>query len=78
MKRWRQSLRRRERNRAVRTESRTAVRAAREAAAGGDAEAYREATRHAASVLDRAARKGAIPKGRANRAKRRLAALRPD
>ncbi len=76
MKRWRQSLRRRARNRSVRSESRTAVRAVREAAAG-DADRYGEAFSRASSTLDRAARKGAIPAGRADRAKRRLAALRP-
>lgn len=78
MKRWRQSLKRRARNRPVRTESRSAVRAAREAAEAGDADAYREALSNAYSVLDRAARKGAIPTGRADRTKRRLAALRPE
>ncbi len=78
MKRWRQSLKRRARNRPNRSESRTAVRAAREAAAAGDGDAYQEALSHAYSVLDRAARKGAIPTGRADRTKRRLAALRPE
>lgn len=78
MKRWRQSLKRRTRHRATRSESRTAVRAAREAAAAGDGEAFNEALSEAYSVLDRAARKGAIPTGRADRTKRRLAALRPE
>ena len=79
MKRWRQSLKhRRTRNRATRSESRTAVRAAREAATAGDGEAFGEALSEAYSVLDRAARKGAIPTGRADRTKRRLAALRPE
>ena len=77
LKRWRQSLRRRARNRAARSESRTAVRAVREAAAAGDADRYGEAFSRASSTLDRAARKGAIPAARADRAKRRLAALRP-
>ncbi len=78
MKRWRQSLKRRDRNRSTRSESRTAVRAAREAAESGDGEAFNEALSEAYSVLDRAARKGAIPTGRADRTKRRLAALRPE
>ncbi len=78
MKRWRQSLKRRTRNRATRSESRTAVRAAREAAEAGDGEAFGAALSEAYSVLDRAARKGAIPTGRADRTKRRLAALRPE
>ena len=54
------------------------MRAAREAAASGDGEAFGEALSEAYSVLDRAARKGAIPTGRADRTKRRLAALRPE
>ena len=78
MKRWRQSLKRRGRHRATRTQSRSAVRSAREAAAAGDGEAFNEALSEAYSVLDRAARKGAIPTGRAARTKRRLAALRPE
>ena len=78
VKRWRQSLKRRARHRATRTQSRTVVRAAREAAASGDGEAFGEALSQAYSVLDRAARKGAIPTGRADRTKRRLAALRPE
>lgn len=75
-------MKRRTRNRATRSESRTAVRAARdaalEAAATGDGEAFGAALSEAYSVLDRAARKGAIPTGRADRTKRRLAALRPE
>ena len=78
IKRWRQSVKRRTRNRATRSESRTAVRLAREAAASGDGEAFGAALSEAYSVLDRAARKGAIPTGRADRTKRRLAALRPE
>ncbi len=71
-------MKRRTRNRATRSESRTAVRLAREAAASGDGEAFGAALSEAYSVLDRAARKGAIPTGRADRTKRRLAALRPE
>ena len=77
LKRWRQSLKRRARHRATRSESRTAVRAVREAAAAGDGEAFGELLGRAYSVLDRAAKKGAIPTARADRTKRRLAALRP-
>lgn len=77
IKRWHQSLSRRARHRATRSQSRTAVRAVREAAAGGDGDAFGEALSRAYSVLDRAARKGAIPTARADRTKRRLAALRP-
>ena len=78
IKRWRQSVKRRTRNRATRSESRSAVREAREAAATGDGEAFGQALNQAYSVLDTAARKGAIPTGRADRTKRRLAALRPE
>ncbi|HCU99931.1 MAG TPA: 30S ribosomal protein S20 [Dehalococcoidia bacterium] len=77
-KRWRQSLKRRTRHRGTRSESRSAVRATREAAATGDEKAFSEALTTAYSVLDRAAKKGAIPTGRADRTKRRLAALRPE
>ena len=77
LKRWRQSLRRRTRHRATRSTSRTAVRAVREAAAAEDGAAYNEALSQAYSALDRAAKKGAIPTARADRTKRRLAALRP-
>ena len=78
MKRWRQSLKRRARHRPVRSEARTAVRAAREAAEAGDGAVYEDALRKAYSVLDKAARKGAIPSRRADRTKRRLAALKPQ
>lgn len=54
------------------------MRAAREAADTGDSNAFGAALSEAFSVLDRAARKGAIPTGRADRTKRRLAALRPE
>ena len=77
-KRWRQSLKRRARHRATRTEARTAVRVARDTAQSGTSEEYREALSTAYSILDTAAKKGAIPKGKADRDKRRLAALRAD
>ncbi len=76
LKRWRQSIKRRGRRRATRTEARTAVRAVREAATAGDGDQYDEALSRAYSVLDRAAKKGAIASGKADRDKRRLAALR--
>ena len=75
LKRWRQSLKRRARHRATRTEARSVVRHVREAASAGDEEQYQAALREAYSVLDRAAKKGAIPSGKADRSKRRLAAL---
>lgn len=74
LKRWRQSLKRRDRNRARRSASRTAVRQVRELAPGGDGEAAQAALGQAYSALDRAAKTGAIHTGKADRLKRRLAA----
>lgn len=75
IKRWHQSLKRRDRNRATRSFARTAVRSLREAAANGDETATSAALSAAYSALDRAAKKGAIHAGKADRTKRRLAAL---
>jgi len=75
LKRWRQSLKRRDRNRARRSAMRSAMRNVRElGAAGDDATATSEALSRAYSVLDRAAKSGAIHTGKADRLKRRLAA----
>ena len=75
IKRWHQSLRERDRNRARRTVARGNVRKLREVAADGDAEATKAALAEAFSALDRAAKQGAIHTGRADRTKRRLANL---
>jgi small subunit ribosomal protein S20 len=75
IKRWHQSLRERERNRARRTLARGSVRRLREAVADGDDKAAQEALAAAYSALDRAAKMGAIHTGKADRSKRRLAAL---
>ena len=75
IKRWHQSLKRRDRNRATRTVARTAVRSLREVADAGDPDATKEALTAAYSALDRAAKKGAIHTGKADRTKSRLAAL---
>ncbi|HKS91581.1 MAG TPA: 30S ribosomal protein S20 [Tepidiformaceae bacterium] len=75
IKRWHQSLKRRDRNRARRTIARSAVRNVREAVAAGDSEAVAASLSAAYSALDRAARRGAIHTGKADRQKRRLAAL---
>jgi small subunit ribosomal protein S20 len=75
IKRWHQSLKRRDRNRATRTAARSAVRRLRETAGDGDATATATALTEAYSALDRAASKGAIHTGKADRTKRRLAAL---
>jgi small subunit ribosomal protein S20 len=75
IKRWHQSLRERDRNRARRTLARGTVRKLREAVAAGDEEATKVALGEAYSALDRAAKQGAIHTGKADRTKRRLAAL---
>ena len=75
IKRWHQSLKRRDRNRATRSGTRSAVRTLREVAAGGDEAATKAALSQADSFLDTAAKKGTIHTGKADRTKRRLAAL---
>ncbi len=72
LKRWRQSLERRDRNRARRSASKTAIRNVRASIASGDEAAVDNALSRAYSALDRAAKKGAIHTGKANRQKRRL------
>ena len=73
-KRHRQSIERRERNRAVRSTTRTAVKKAVDAAAASPEEAA-EAQRRAQRIIDVAARKGVIHKRTAARKKSRLARL---
>ncbi|MBI2766997.1 MAG: 30S ribosomal protein S20 [Chloroflexi bacterium] len=75
IKRWHQSLKRRDRNRSTRTAARSAIRRLRETAAAGDPEATKTALSEAYSALDTAAKKGSIHTGKADRTKRRLAAL---
>ena len=75
IKRWHQSLKRRDRNRSTRTLARNAVRHLREVVATGDADAVKAALSTAYSTLDRAAKKGAIHTGKADRQKSRLADL---
>lgn len=75
LKRWRQSLKRRDRNRSRRSAARTAVRRLREAVAAGDQAQVAAALSNAYSALDVAAKNGAIHTGKADRTKRRLAAL---
>ncbi len=75
LKRWHQSLKERDRNRSRRSAMRSATRKLRETAGEGDAEATKEALSAAYSSLDRAAKMGAIHTGKADRLKRRLAAL---
>jgi small subunit ribosomal protein S20 len=75
LKRWRQSLKRRDHNRARRSVTRTAVRRVREAVAAGDQAAITATLAEAYSNLDRAAKTGAIHTGKADRQKQRLAKL---
>ena len=72
-KRARQTERRTERNKPIRTRAAHALRAARAAIAHGDAEAG-ELVRGAQSALDRAARRNIIHPNAAARRKSRLAA----
>jgi small subunit ribosomal protein S20 len=76
IKRWHQSLKRRDRNRSTRSAARSAVRNLREnVARGAEEEQVKTSLSEAYSALDRAAKKGAIHSGKADRQKRRLAAL---
>ena len=56
----RQSLKRRQRHRAVRGAAKTAVKKANTATAAGDIDLAREEVRQAVSLLDRAAKKGSF------------------
>ncbi len=68
----RQSIKRRLRNRAVKSATKTAIKRANESIAGGDFDAAREAVRAAISTLDRAARKSVLHPNNAGRHKSRL------
>jgi small subunit ribosomal protein S20 len=70
-KRWRQSEKRRARNRSVRSATRTAVRSAL-ASIQSDPEAAEAAVRTAIVTLDKAAEKGIIHRNAAARSKSRL------
>jgi len=72
-KRARQALKRRARNRNIRSAVRTGVKAARTAADGSDPAEATNASRRAEGLLRRAASKGVIPKKRASRRVSRLA-----
>ncbi len=72
LKRHRQSLRRRERNRARQTVARSSVRQAREQIETGTQEEAQAAVRVATSILDRAARRRVIHPNTAARRKSRL------
>ncbi len=72
LKRARQNVVRRDRNRALRTKVRNAVKAVRLALAGKDAAAAQEALRLAVPVLDKAASQGVIHRNNAARKVGRL------
>jgi small subunit ribosomal protein S20 len=71
LKRWRQSLARRDRNRSVKSRTRTVLNRAL-VAIGDDAATAERAVRDAISALDRAAQKGVVHVNAAARAKSRL------
>ncbi len=71
LKRWRQSLDRRERNRSTKSRTRTLLTKA-IFAVEDDATAAENAVREAVAALDRAAQKGVIHKNAAARSKSRL------
>ena len=73
MKRIRTNEKARLRNKAVKSELRTAVRGVRTAAAAGDAEAAQQALRAASRKLDKAVSKGVIHKNQAANRKSALA-----
>jgi len=73
-KRQRQNLKRREHNRAARTQVRTAVKTASEAIAATDAAAAQEKLRAAISALDKAASKGKLHRNTVSRKIGRLSA----
>ncbi|MCP3983935.1 MAG: 30S ribosomal protein S20 [bacterium] len=72
-KRVRQSLKRRDRNRAVRSEVRTSVKALRSAISEGDATDAQTRLRDAEKTLRKAASKGVIKRETASRSVSRLA-----
>ena len=70
----RQSVKRYQRNRSVRTATRTAISKALESVESGDVLEAEPKVLAAISVLDRAARKGVLPKKNVARRKSRIAA----
>ena len=72
-KRARQDLRRRARNRSIRSGLRNAVKNTRGAIQSGESEAARSALTIAERVIRKAASKGVLPQARANRTISRLA-----
>ena len=73
-KRVRQNLKRRARNRQVKSVVRSQIKTYLSILEGGDADAARQALRSAAAALDKAVSKGVLHKKTASRRKSRLAA----
>ncbi|HIE65711.1 MAG: 30S ribosomal protein S20 [Nitrospira sp.] len=73
LKRERQSVKKRDRNRSVISSIRTAVKKVQQAISEKDTDAVKTSFHHATSILDRAASKGVIPNKRASRKISRLA-----
>jgi small subunit ribosomal protein S20 len=73
IKRNKQNEKARLRNKAVKTELKSAIRKFREAAASGDADKAAEALRHASRKLDKAVSKGVIHKNQAANRKSAIA-----
>jgi|CXWL01.1.fsa_nt_gi small subunit ribosomal protein S20 len=72
LKRWRQNVAHRERNKPVRTAARTAVKDARAAIAAGDADVAKAAVMTAISTVDRATKGNVVHSNAASRTKSRL------
>ena len=70
----RQAVKRAQRNRSARTETRTIVGRANRSLAAGDAESARPAVMSAVRILDRAVRKGILHKNNVARRKSRMMA----
>jgi len=68
----RQSIKKRLRNRAVKSATKTALKRASDAIVGGDMGAARDVVRNALQTLDRAAQKGVLHPNNAGRRKSRL------
>jgi small subunit ribosomal protein S20 len=73
IKRHRRSLKRKARNRAVKTQVHSAVKSAQDALSAGDANRSADALRHAMKVLGKASTKGVIHRNTASRKISRLA-----
>lgn len=72
LKRWRQNVKHRERNKGVRSSTRTAVKNARTAVAGGDVDEATAAVREAIGVLAKASKSNVVHKNAVARHKSRL------